>query len=86
MGMLRSPGGGGGGIYCIELKSMNFVLINELEMHLFSSFLLGDGGDPFQPGSWSERPKGCSNFKTSPKKPSDKCQRTHIVQISIHET
>ena len=39
------------------------------------------GGDLFQLGSCSE-----GWLKSSLEKPSDKCQRTHIVQNSLHDT
>ena len=37
--------------------------------------------DPSQFGSWSE---GCLKPLSSLAKPSDKCQRTHIIQNSFH--
>ena len=45
-------------------------------------FHLG-GGDLFQLGSCSE---GWLKLKSSLEKPSDKCQRTHIIQNSLHDT
>ena len=39
-------------------------------------------GDPFQPASWSE---GWLKLLSSLEKPSDKCQRTHIIQNSFHD-
>ena len=83
MEILRSlggRGGGGEGVVSIAMGTPEFCLINELETQLFSSFFWGGTLSSLDPG-----PKGCSNFKTSPKKPSDKYQRSLIVQISIHE-
>ena len=45
-------------------------------------FHLG-GGDLFQLGSCSE---GWLKLKSSLEKPSDKCQRTHIIQNALHDT
>ena len=39
------------------------------------------GGDPFQLRSWSE---GWLKLKSSLEKPSDKCQKTHIIQNLFH--
>ena len=55
---------------------------NQFKTNLFFFSFLG-GGDPFQLGSWSE---GWLKLQSSLEKPSDKCQRTHIIQNSFHDT
>ena len=52
---------------------------NQFKTHLFFQFL--GGGDPFRLGSRSE---GWIKLQTSLEKPSDKCQRTHIIQNFLH--
>ena len=54
---------------------------NHFKTHLFFLQFLS-GGDPFQLGSWSEE---WLKLQSSLEKPSDKCQRTHIIQNSFHD-
>ena len=54
--------------------------IDHLKTHLFfSSF---GWWDPSKLRSWYE---GVSNLKSSVERPSDKCQRTHIIQNLFHD-
>ena len=53
---------------------------NQFKTHLFFLKFLG-GGEPFQLGSLS---KGWLKLQSSLEKPSDKCQRTHIIQNLFH--
>ena len=46
--------------------------------HRYSQLILNQVGYPFQLGSWSE---GWLKLKSFLEKPSDKCQKTHIIRI-----
>ena len=63
----------------VGIKHTGFCLIINLRQTYFFQFL--GGGDPFQLRSWS---KGRLKLKSSLEKPSDKCQKTHIIQNSFH--
>ena len=53
---------------------------DQFKTHLFFQFF--GGVDPFQLGYPSE---GWLKLQTSLERPSDKCQRTHIIQNSFHD-
>ena len=53
---------------------------DHFKTHLFFSIFGWE--DPFQLGSRSE---GWLKLQTSLEKPSDKCQKTHIIQNSFHD-
>ena len=61
-------------------QNTGFCIINTLRHTYF--FTIFGWGDPFQLRSWSE---GWLKLKSSLEKPSDKCQKTHIIQNSFHD-
>ena len=53
--------------------------VDHFKTHLFFQFLGGGTLLSLDPGL-----KAVSNLETSVERPSDKCQRTHIIQILFH--
>ena len=65
--------------FCIKII-LRQTYFFQFKRHLVFSIL--GWGDPFQLGS---RSAGWIKLQTSLEKPSDKCQRTHIIQNSFHD-
>ena len=64
-------------------KNMNLkhLILHDYHFNTHLSFLILGWGTLF---SLDLDLNGCSNFKSYLEKPSDKCQRTHIMQNLIH--
>ena len=84
--MENPPLGGGGsatGDYPLKINVLRHWILpnNQLKKILFYSIFGWGWGDPFQLESWSEV---WFKLKSSLEKPSDKYQRTHIIQNSFN--